>query len=346
LLEVVASLLWACVSGAPGLAYFNAVFSIIVDSLDVVEEYIQTAALEYAPGLLDVLDAASPPPLSFFKTLPLITGFCWAVYALTLEKPGCRPRIYIGESTNSERGAVSRMANYDNKTTLPQYVKKSLDDGFTITHKGYLCIKRNPIASQFAVVEAVILAFEATFAFFFWAMYSRVKGYGMSHARGWELDAYEYDGDCSHNPMMEKLVWTDLTTEQATTLVAARKERVRNEDTRKLAKAKRTKRFHCKTCNRAFNTRNQLDRHNGVPYHKNRVAGLKVRNHPVARSKAKAVKLKRFFCALCKYPASDSAKLKRHNDTDKHKFAVIAAQRAAAEATKAAEASTAAGSSS
>lgn len=154
-------------SGAPDLAYFNLVFAVIIDSLDVVEEYLQTAALDSAPGLLDVLDAASLPPLSFFKTLLLITGFCWAVYALTLEKPGCRPRVYIGKSTNSEQGALACIADCDRKTSLSEYVKKSLDDGFTITHKGYLCVKRKPIAFQFAIVEAVILTLEATFAFFF-----------------------------------------------------------------------------------------------------------------------------------------------------------------------------------
>ena len=332
MLDVVASLLWTCVSEAPALAYFNPVFAVVLDSLDVVEEYLQTAALEYAPGLLDVLDAASPPPLSFFKTLPLITfGLTWVVYALTLEKPGCRPRIYIGKSTNSQRGALNRMAGYD-KRSLPQYIKESLDDGFTITHKGYLCIKRNPAPSQFPVIEAVILALEATFAFFFWAMHSRVKDYNMSHARGWNLDAYEYDGECSHNPMMESLVWTELTPEQATTLAAETKQRQRDESTRAQAKAKRSKRFHCKTCNRSFSTRNKLENHNAVPYHKNRLNGLKIPKTPVAKYQAKCVRTKKYYCALCNYAAPGSCELKRHYRTDKHKFAVVAAQKAAAEA--------------
>jgi hypothetical protein len=75
LLEVITSLLWACVSVAPPVSYFNLVFTVITDSLDVVEEYVQNDALEYAPGLLDGLDATSPPRLSFFKTMPRITGF-------------------------------------------------------------------------------------------------------------------------------------------------------------------------------------------------------------------------------------------------------------------------------
>lgn len=333
MLEVVASLLWLCLSEAPALAYFNPVFAVVLDSLDVVEEYLQTAALDYAPGLLDVLDAASPPPLSFFKTLPLITfGLTWAVYALTLEKPGCRPRIYIGKSTNSTRGALTRMADYDNKRSLPEYIKKSLDDGFTITHKGYLCIKRNPAPSKFPVIEAVILALEATFAFFFWAMHSRVKDYNMSHARGWNLDAYEYDGACSHNPMMEGLIWTELTPEQATTLAAESKQRKRDENIRKEAKAKRSKRFHCKTCNRSFSTRTKLERHNAVPYHKNRLNGPKITKTPQAKYQAKCVRTKKHYCALCNYPAPTNHGLQKHYGTDKHKFAVVAAQKAAAEA--------------
>lgn len=205
-----------------------------MNSLDVVEEYLQTAALEFAPGLSDVLDAASPPPFSFFRGLPLITGFCWAVYAITLEKPGCPPKVYIGKSTNESRGVAARLADYDTMTNLPWLLKKALDNGYTITHKGFLCFKRNPTTSQLAVVEAVILALESTFSFFFWAMHSRVKDYNMSHARGWDLDACEYDGCCSHNSMMEKLVWSELTSEQAMTLVAERKQRKAATDTRQV----------------------------------------------------------------------------------------------------------------
>jgi hypothetical protein len=218
LLEVIASLLWACVSTSPGLPYFNLAFSVVINSLDVVEEYLQTAALEFAPGLEDVLSSATPPPLTFFKSLPLITGFCWAVYALTLEKPGCQPKVYVGKSTNSG-GALVRLADYDTETSLPKYIKAALDNGYTITHKGFLCIKRRPTVPEYAVVETVILALECTFSFFFWAMHSKVKDYAMSHARGWDLDDYEYDGCCSHNPLMEKLVWNELTAEQAMTLV-------------------------------------------------------------------------------------------------------------------------------
>jgi hypothetical protein len=332
LLEVIASLLWACVSEAPKLSNLNLVFTVIMDSFDVVEEYVQTAALEFAPGLEAVLDSAAPPPLAFFKGLPLITGFCWAVYALTLEKPGCRPKVYVGKSTNEDRGAIARMADYDKLITLPQYVKAALDDGYTITHKGFLCVKQRPNPSQYAVVEAVILALEATFSFFFWAMHSRVADYKMSHARGWDLDAFEYDGCCSHNAMMEGLAWTEITSEQAMRLAAQRKARIRDEDTRKLAKAKATKRFHCSTCNRSFNTRNQLERHNGVPYHTNRVKGLKIRKTPQAKHQAKMLRLKKFYCALCDHADPDKTKHTRHLNTDKHKFAVIAANKAAAEA--------------
>lgn len=224
------------------------------------------------------------------------------------------------------------MADYDNKRSLPEYIKKSLDDGFTITHKGYVCIKRTPAPSEFPVVEAVILALEATFAFFFWAMHSRVKDYNMSHARGWNLDTCEYDGDCSHNPMMEGLIWTELTAKQATTLAVEFKQKKRDEQTRSKAKTKRTKKFHCKPCNRSFSRRDRLERHNGVPYHKNRLNGLRIPKTPQAKYKAKCVRTKQHYCALCNYPAPESWRLQRHYETDKHRFAVIDAQKAAAEA--------------
>lgn len=44
---------------------------------------------------------------------------------------------------------------------------------------------------------------------------------------------------------------------------------------------------------------------------------------------AKAVNLKRFPCHLCEYYAPNNDKLQRHFDTDKHKFKVIAAKKAA-----------------
>lgn len=129
-------------------------------------------------------------------------------------------------------------------------------------------------------------------------MRSRVKNYGISHARGWDLDTYEYDGDCSHDPLGEGLTWTGLTAEQATTLVATRKEWKNDNKTNWLAENKRTKRYYCKPCKRPFNTRRQLERHNGVPYHKNRVNGLKIRNTLQAKHQAKCVRQEKHY-ALC-----------------------------------------------
>lgn len=328
LLEVIASLLWACLSGAPDVSHFNPVFSILISSIEIAEEYMQNAALTFAPGLLDAVESATPPSLAFFKSLPLFTGFCWAVYAIVFEKPGYPPKVYVGKSTN-HHGANTRMRDYDLKMRLPWYIKAAFDEGYVITHKGFLCYKRNPTPSQYAIVEPVILALEATFAFFFWAMRARTKDYAMSHARGWDLDAFQYEGLCSHSPLGEGLSWCDLTTEQAEAVAAERRQAKRASDTRKLAKAKATKKFNCKTCKRAFNTRNQKDRHDGTPYHKSRLDGVRIAKTPQAKSMAKSVNLKRFPCHLCEYYAPNDNKLQRHLDTDKHKFKVIAAKKAA-----------------
>ena len=58
LLEVIASLLWACLSGAPDVSHFNPVFSILISSIEIAEEYMQNAALTFAPGLLDAVESA------------------------------------------------------------------------------------------------------------------------------------------------------------------------------------------------------------------------------------------------------------------------------------------------
>jgi hypothetical protein len=63
----------------------------VLSSQEIVEGLLSSASLVFAPGLLEVLKASTPPTLSFFKTLPANSRSTkqWAVYLIVLEKEGC-----------------------------------------------------------------------------------------------------------------------------------------------------------------------------------------------------------------------------------------------------------------
>jgi hypothetical protein len=130
---------------------------------------------------VDVLRAATPPSVAYFKTLPTYVTKCLAVYLLVLEKPSSRPKIYIGSGTHVTRGVRARLHQYDAKTWLSQYVKQALDDGYMIMHKGLLCWCPIPAAAKIFPVRALLMVIEAAFATVLWATRSRTKQYGMPH---------------------------------------------------------------------------------------------------------------------------------------------------------------------
>jgi hypothetical protein len=60
-----------------------------------VQQLLSDPLLVFAPGLLDVFQASTPPSLSYFKSQPTYVSKCWAVYLIILEKLDSRPKIYI-----------------------------------------------------------------------------------------------------------------------------------------------------------------------------------------------------------------------------------------------------------
>lgn len=219
IVQVVVLLVWACVLDAPTLQK-NPTYDLVMTNLCDMRYLIESAALIFAPGLYNVLKAPTPPTIEYFKQLPLVSGKLWAVYVLTLEKFGHRPKIYIDSGTNQQEGVVTRMRSYDNDYLIPSYVAKALKGGYEITHKGFLCWTAIPSPAQHFASKLVILALEAMFSFHFWAMVSRSKDYQMVHARDWALDTYTYDGCCSHSALLEGLGLDGLTQEQVTARIA------------------------------------------------------------------------------------------------------------------------------
>jgi len=66
-------------------------------------------------------------------------GVTLGCVALVLEKPGCKPKVYIGSGTSWSLGVVGRFKQYDDGFLLPVYVEKALDEGYEIVSKGLLC---------------------------------------------------------------------------------------------------------------------------------------------------------------------------------------------------------------
>jgi hypothetical protein len=223
----------------------NPILAILFSSQDFLAQLLSTSLVTFAPGLLDRLKATSPPTITFFKSLPTRLKKHWAVYVLVLEKRSYRPKIYVGSGTHAVSGIWERFNQYDNNTNIPMYVKRALDDGYSIVHKGLLCwcplpsaVTRIPLRALFLVLETVstqlpcrgprsvhksgppvcitFVLTQQVFALVLWAMYSRTKDYDMPHLCPWSLDLFEYDGLCSHCSIKERVSneASGLTVEQ------------------------------------------------------------------------------------------------------------------------------------
>lgn len=177
-----------------------------LSTLDVLEQLLSDSLLLFAPVLLEVVRASTPPSLSYFKNLPTDVRKCWAIYLLVFEKAGCRPKIYVGSDTSGVWGTAKWFQDYDNQTTLPTYIRRALKDSYTILCKGLLCWSPIPAPSRRFPVRASFLAIEATLSIVLWATVPRTNDYGMPHFCPWSLETIEYDGCCSHSAFVEHII--------------------------------------------------------------------------------------------------------------------------------------------
>lgn len=70
LIEILVMLIWACLC-VP--VYKNPLFTQFFFAEDFVSELCNAASLSFCPGLLQVIQASTPPAVSFFKNLPTAT---------------------------------------------------------------------------------------------------------------------------------------------------------------------------------------------------------------------------------------------------------------------------------
>lgn len=160
------------------------------------------------------------------KDLPVEYKGKWGLYAIVYEKPGYRSRVYFGCSTPILHDLTSRINCYDNGSSLPEYVAKSLEEGFEITHKGVLCWVPKPAGGVGPMPCLLICALEYTLTYMLWAMWAKKGDYGMGHICLWNRTAPEYDGLCFHPASWEEVpAKFDLTPEELVQQAAYNEQR-------------------------------------------------------------------------------------------------------------------------
>lgn len=186
----------------------------LMPSEDAVKRLLQRSGIQFPEGLHAALYSPKAPGLEFFKSLPVPSlKNIWAVYHLTFEKVGHRPRAYIGSGTDRDEGAELRIGRYDKRSAegytdefthdsyMPDLVEQALKDGFVITNKCLLAwIPLSHPADRYPF-RGLMLILESVFTLIFWTMRSSKKDYEMPHLCPWPIDSFDYDGLNTHFPI-------------------------------------------------------------------------------------------------------------------------------------------------
>lgn len=203
LLRLVISMIWKCLLNSTKK---NAIFQHVFYDKEILSTIVSEASLSFCPGLLDVLQAAAPPTVSWYKQLPKDTYNRWGVYVLVLEKKRHRTRVYVGSATESARGIQSRWALYDRcnlrrpyvtDDACPSNVRAALNSGYKIVYKGQLAWIPIPPAKFVPQTRVLFYALEAMFSYYFWTMSK--TDITIESCCPWPVRSFTYDGCCSHN---------------------------------------------------------------------------------------------------------------------------------------------------
>jgi hypothetical protein len=310
LLQLILLITWTVLSDTPANQK-NTLFTQFFTSEAVFGEIAATASLVFAPNLLNVLRAAAPPTVQYFKTLPTEISNRWAIYLLVLEKSGCRPRVYIGSGTNTQGGIQARFHQYDILYQLPKYVQIAVDEGYIIAHKGLLCWMTMPAPALQPMLRLLFLALEATFSYVFWAMKTVTKGYGMAHICLRDREILDYDGLCSHCCLYEGIRGDfDLSAEQLEASAIQKKE------TRAEKQTVHNSNYHHKQM--------ETNHDEYLEEMAERVRNHRAQNPEKFRAQERANNarnkdIKKYFCKLCKVACQKKSDLDVHLETRSHK---------------------------
>lgn len=345
-LDFVVSQTWECLS-VPVVGR-NVLFDKVFFDKEMLSEIATAANLTFAPGLLDVVQSPFPPPIAFFKNLPVKYLGLWAIYSLVLKQEDCIPIVYTGEGSDSKRGLPARWAVYNKPETyrrnLPTKVREALDAGYKITHKGVLAYSPIPSVKDIPRFRVLSYALEAMFSFLFWTMHPKVKDYQIASCCPWPRESFTYGGLCSHNALIDPIrANVDLSAKELELLDAQNKQskRLRSKGYRDHRKAVnpdgvRQERKHQRERRKAEDPDGVRKYHSDYYQHEKaeapeklkaraRKADKRYRTHSHGKSVAKGRRFtakrkaaKTYFCKACDQPCDKASSLARHNRSTKH----------------------------
>ncbi|KAJ6282620.1 hypothetical protein J3E71DRAFT_240182 [Bipolaris maydis] len=319
-IEPIGTLVWDCLCLPVRM---NGLFPRFLSTSEIVLERAYASSLAFCPDLLEVLNADLPPTIEWFKNLPtgnLLITKCWGVYALTLEKPDHKPRIYIGSGTQGTLGVRARWSQYDAHTpqldydkdlsSMPRFVLSSLEEGYTITYKGLLVAAPLPSAAVKPFRRLFLVALEAALACAFWAFKHDKLYSSFGSSCQWELDAFTYDGVCGHIPLIELVPGDfDLTDEDREALEATAKANKRAYDSAFYRRLRDEEPERLKAINKKANAK----------YYRNPHGKSKAKEQ---RRVDKAKSSKKHYCDVCELACVKVQDLEKHLKTPRHLKAV------------------------
>lgn len=98
-LDFVITMVWACLQVPCSQ---NSLFQRLFTAIEAVSDIAAVASLTFAPGLLEALQATSPPDVSWFKNLPTAHLKRWGVYVLVFGHEDFIPYLYCGSATEMQ----------------------------------------------------------------------------------------------------------------------------------------------------------------------------------------------------------------------------------------------------
>jgi hypothetical protein len=314
---------------------YNPLFNLFFPTDGDLHDTAGETKFRVSNGLIDKMTADSPPDPEFWKTLPrrVPKDKSWGDYVVHMEKEGERPRDYFGSATSEDGGFDTRLPVYDyplNLSALPKYVAQAVSEGYRITHVGILISGPKPAPAQIPTFRLFYVAAEATLAMWFWAFNYRDKNHPDLECCAWDLDAFQYDGVCSHSAFKEGIRGNfELTAEELEAVAATRAERHRQDRLEDYHKSVEADPYAVREDQRdaAARRRERSPERQAAKRKKNNDA-LYARNPGLKQAYketyAKRVRLsKKYYCDACGTDSESEANFKKHLATSTHKKAII-----------------------
>jgi hypothetical protein len=223
---LIISYTWACINVT---TYINPVFRTVLDSFATLSSLLSGAGLIPCEGLLNVLKSLNRPSIAWFEALSDFAPFhCWGIYIQILRKKGKKTLLYIGSGTSTIGGIRLRLLEYVRGKNLPCGIEDAIAKGYRIVHRAVLVRCPIPSPAQIPFVRLAMVAVEAAFSALFSAMPNRHTSYGLPGICPWNKHLLEYDGACTHSPLVDGVKGDfSLTPEQLQEIYDATQEKNR-----------------------------------------------------------------------------------------------------------------------